>query len=128
MYRGRDRCHSLQVNIKVHHCTRGNDSHHCCFNSSSITDKSKNRGFAFVEYRSHRAATIARRKCIRDRLQLWGRVVAVDWAEPEPIVGEEILSKVLRPLMVIAAIYGINLKRLTSLCVVIMSCCVISVQ
>lgn len=25
---------------------------------------------------------------------LWGKCVAVDWAEPEPIVEEEILSKV----------------------------------
>jgi hypothetical protein len=28
------------------------------------------------------------------RLMLWGKCVAVDWAEPEPIVEEEILSKV----------------------------------
>jgi hypothetical protein len=27
-------------------------------------------------------------------LLLWGKNVAVDWAEPEPVVEEEILSKV----------------------------------
>lgn len=30
----------------------------------SSTDKSKNRGFAFVEYKSHKAAAMARRKLI----------------------------------------------------------------
>ncbi|XP_046455799.1 probable RNA-binding protein 46 [Daphnia pulex] len=61
---------------------------------SSVVDKKKNRGFAFIEYESHRAAALARRKCLPDRLLLWGKNVAVDWAEPEPVVEEEILSKV----------------------------------
>lgn len=30
----------------------------------SAADKSKNRGFAFVEYESHRAAAMARRKLL----------------------------------------------------------------
>lgn len=30
----------------------------------SATDKTKNRGFAFVEYESHKAAAMARRKLI----------------------------------------------------------------
>lgn len=59
-----------------------------------MADKTKNRGFAFVEYESHRSAAVARRKCISSRLQLWGKNVAVDWAEPEPLVDDEILSKV----------------------------------
>lgn len=33
----------------------------------SATDKSKNRGFAFVEYESHRAAAMARRKLLPGR-------------------------------------------------------------
>ncbi|KAI9553292.1 hypothetical protein GHT06_021188 [Daphnia sinensis] len=61
---------------------------------SAIADKTKNRGFAFVEYESHRAAAIARRKCITGRFQLFEKSIAVDWAEPEPTVEEEILSKV----------------------------------
>ena len=60
----------------------------------SATDKSKNRGFAFVEYESHRAAAMARRKLIPGRIQLWGHTIAVDWAEPEQEVDEDIMSKV----------------------------------
>ena len=60
----------------------------------SATDKTKNRGFAFVEYESHRAAAMARRKLIPGRIQLWGHPIAVDWAEPEQEVDEEVMSKV----------------------------------
>ncbi len=62
----------------------------------SASDKTKNRGFAFVEYESHRAAAMARRKLIPGRIQLWGHPIAVDWAEPEQDVDEEIMSKVIR--------------------------------
>lgn len=61
---------------------------------SSVTDKSKNRGFAFVEYENHRAAAMARRKLIPGKIQLWGHEIAVDWAEPEPEVDEETMAKV----------------------------------
>ncbi|XP_012942101.1 APOBEC1 complementation factor [Aplysia californica] len=57
-------------------------------------DKSKNRGFAFVEYESHRAAAMARRKLIPGRVQLWGHTIAVDWAEPEPETDEETMATV----------------------------------
>uniref|UniRef100_A0A0X3PFB3 APOBEC1 complementation factor n=1 Tax=Schistocephalus solidus TaxID=70667 RepID=A0A0X3PFB3_SCHSO len=60
----------------------------------SVTDKTKNRGFAFVEYESHKAAAMARRKLIPGRIQLWGQQIAVDWAEPEREVNEDIMSKV----------------------------------
>lgn len=36
----------------------------------SATDKTKNRGFAFVEYESHRAAAMARRKLIPGKIDL----------------------------------------------------------
>lgn len=61
---------------------------------SSITDKTKNRGFAFVEYESHKSAAMARRKLIPGKIQLWGKDIAVDWAEPEPEIDEETMSKV----------------------------------
>uniref|UniRef100_A0A2L2XXQ5 APOBEC1 complementation factor n=1 Tax=Parasteatoda tepidariorum TaxID=114398 RepID=A0A2L2XXQ5_PARTP len=61
---------------------------------SSIADKTKNRGFAFVEYESHKAAAMARRKLIPGKIPLWGHDIAVDWAEPEPEVDEETMSKV----------------------------------
>ena len=65
-----------------------------CSDFSSITDKTKNRGFAFVEYVNHRAASKARRKLIPERVQLWGKDIAVDWAEPENEIEEDIMSKV----------------------------------
>ena len=60
----------------------------------SATDKTKNRGFAFVEYESHRAAAMARRKLIPGRIQLFGHQIAVDWAEPEAEVDEDIMARV----------------------------------
>ncbi|XP_007895129.1 APOBEC1 complementation factor isoform X1 [Callorhinchus milii] len=60
----------------------------------SAADKTKNRGFAFVEYNSHRAAAMARRKLLPGRIQLWGHPIAVDWAEPEVEVDEETMSSV----------------------------------
>lgn len=61
---------------------------------SSIADKTKNRGFAFVEYESHKAAAVARKKLIPGKIPLFGHEIAVDWAEPEPDVDEETMSKV----------------------------------
>jgi len=60
----------------------------------SATDKTKNRGFAFVEYHNHRAAAMARRKLMNGKIQLWGHPIAVDWAEPEQEVDEEIMDQV----------------------------------
>ena len=60
----------------------------------SATDKTRNRGFAFVEYNSHREAAMARRKLMNQGLELWGHPMAVDWAEPEAEVDEEIMAKV----------------------------------
>ncbi|XP_009069644.1 PREDICTED: APOBEC1 complementation factor isoform X1 [Acanthisitta chloris] len=60
----------------------------------SAADKTKNRGFAFVEYESHRAAAMARRKLLPGRIQLWGHPIAVDWAEPEVEVDEDTMSAV----------------------------------
>ncbi|XP_047466186.1 probable RNA-binding protein 46 [Mugil cephalus] len=61
---------------------------------SSSTDKSRNRGFAFVEYESHKAAAMARRKLIPGTFQLWGQSIQVDWAEPEKDVDEEVMQRV----------------------------------
>uniref|UniRef100_A0A7N8YPB4 APOBEC1 complementation factor n=1 Tax=Mastacembelus armatus TaxID=205130 RepID=A0A7N8YPB4_9TELE len=60
----------------------------------SAADKSKNRGFAFVEYESHRAAAMARRKLLPGRIQLWSHAIAVDWAEPEVEVDEDTMATV----------------------------------
>lgn len=71
---------------------------------SSQNDKSKTRGYAFVEYESHRAAALARRKLVPGRIFVCGQEIEkVDWAEPENEVDEETMSKVrvlfLRNLM-----------------------------
>ncbi|XP_010626285.1 probable RNA-binding protein 46 [Fukomys damarensis] len=60
----------------------------------SATDKTKNRGFAFVKYESHRAAAMARRKLIPGTFQLWGHTIQVDWADPEKEVDEETMQRV----------------------------------
>ncbi|EPQ04123.1 Putative RNA-binding protein 46 [Myotis brandtii] len=73
----------------------------------SATDKTKNRGFAFVEYESHRAAAMARRKLIPGTFQLWGHTIQVDWADPEKEVDEETMQRVkvlyVRNLMISTA-------------------------
>uniref|UniRef100_A0A0P4W1H2 RRM domain-containing protein n=1 Tax=Scylla olivacea TaxID=85551 RepID=A0A0P4W1H2_SCYOL len=61
---------------------------------SCVHDKSKNRGYTFVEYTNHKAAAMARRKLFSGRLQLWGAEVKVDWAEPEHSVDEDTMAKV----------------------------------
>lgn len=61
---------------------------------SSVMDKTKNRGFAFVEYETHRKAARARKQLIDKKPSLWGRSIAVDWAEPEIDIDDEIMSKV----------------------------------
>ena len=60
----------------------------------SAADKTKNRGFAFVEYSSHRAAAMARRKLIPGKIQLFNHQIAVDWAEPEREVEDDVMDKV----------------------------------
>jgi len=50
-----------------------------------------NRGFALVEYHTHRAAAMARRKLIPGRITLFGNEVVTDWAEPEVDVNTEFL-------------------------------------
>ncbi|XP_049922351.1 probable RNA-binding protein 46 [Epinephelus moara] len=60
----------------------------------SSSDRSRNRGFAFVEYESHKAAAMARRKLIPGTIQLWGQSIQVDWAEPERDVDEEVMQRV----------------------------------
>lgn len=60
----------------------------------SAHDKTKNRGFAFVQYSSHRAAAIARRKLIPNRIQIFGQPIAVDWAEPEAEVDDDVMATV----------------------------------
>lgn len=66
-----------------------------CIVYADARDKTKNRGFAFVEFESHRAAAMARRKLVGGGpVQLWGQQIAIDWAEPEVEIDEDIMSQV----------------------------------
>lgn len=60
----------------------------------SAADKTKNRGFAFVEYESHKSAAMARRKLMPGKIQLWNQPIAVDWAEPEVDVDDDVMAQV----------------------------------
>jgi len=61
----------------------------------SQADKSKSRGYMFVEYDSHRAAALARKKLAQGSSFLFGQEIGqVDWAEPEHEVDEETMSTV----------------------------------
>ncbi|XP_072941118.1 aspartate--tRNA ligase, mitochondrial-like [Epargyreus clarus] len=57
-------------------------------------DKRLNRGFAFVEFTSHRAAAMARRALVPGCVKLWDQEVQVDWAEPEPEIDDEDMRRV----------------------------------
>ncbi|CAG7709989.1 unnamed protein product [Allacma fusca] len=48
--------------------------------NSGTAEMKKNRGFAYVEYQSHKAACLARRKLVSSSIRMWGRNVHVDWA------------------------------------------------
>ena len=39
---------------------------------------------------------MARRKLMRQRLVVWGTEIAVDWAEPEQVIDEDVMAKVKR--------------------------------
>ncbi|OQV15747.1 APOBEC1 complementation factor [Hypsibius exemplaris] len=60
----------------------------------AVQDRTKNRGFAFVEFASHREAAIARRQLMREKVQLWGKEICVDWAQPEGEVEQDVMNQV----------------------------------
>lgn len=61
----------------------------------SAEDKSRNRGFAFLEYESHQSASLARRRLASGRVKVWGNiVVTVDWADPQEEPTEDVMAKV----------------------------------
>ena len=61
----------------------------------SAENKTRNRGFAFLEYESHQAASLARRRLASGRVKVWGNiVVTVDWADPQEEPDADVMSKV----------------------------------
>ncbi|KAK2586438.1 hypothetical protein KPH14_010718 [Odynerus spinipes] len=61
---------------------------------SSPDDKKKNRGFCFLEYESHKAASLAKRRLGTGRVKVWGCDIIVDWADPQEEPDELTMSKV----------------------------------
>uniref|UniRef100_T1IVI9 RRM domain-containing protein n=1 Tax=Strigamia maritima TaxID=126957 RepID=T1IVI9_STRMM len=61
---------------------------------SSPDDKKKNRGFCFLEYESHKAASLAKRRLGTGRVKVWGCDIIVDWADPQEEPDEETMAKV----------------------------------
>merc|ERR1712106_424908 len=61
---------------------------------SSPDDKKKNRGFCFLEYESHKAASLAKRRLSSGRFKVWGCEIIVDWADPQEEPNDDTMSKV----------------------------------
>lgn len=61
---------------------------------SSPDDKKKNRGFCFLEYESHKAASLAKRRLGTGRIKVWSCDIIVDWADPQEEPDESTMSKV----------------------------------
>lgn len=62
---------------------------------ASQQDRSRNRGYAFVEFETHQQAATARQQLQAKPPKLWGGAeIKVDWAEPENEVDDETMSKV----------------------------------
>jgi len=57
-------------------------------------DKNKNRGFCFLEFVDHKAASQARRKLMFPKTKAFKNPISVDWADPIEEPSEEIMSKV----------------------------------
>lgn len=74
---------------------------------SSPDDKKKNRGFCFLEYESHKAASLAKRRLSSGRLKVWGCEIIVDWADPQEEPDDDTMSKV-------KVLYIRNLTQATS--------------
>lgn len=61
---------------------------------SSPDDRRKNRGFCFLEYDSHKAASVAKRRLSAPNYKVWGCDIIVDWADPQEEPDDETMSKV----------------------------------
>ncbi|XP_052240870.1 heterogeneous nuclear ribonucleoprotein R-like isoform X2 [Dreissena polymorpha] len=57
-------------------------------------ENQKNRGFAFLDYDSHKSASTAKRKLASGRVKVWNCDIIVDWADPVEEPDDETMSKV----------------------------------
>jgi len=61
----------------------------------------KNRGFAFLDYDSHKSAANAKRKMESGVVAAFGRSFVVSWAEPQEEPDAETMSKVCEVKLII---------------------------
>ncbi|XP_037083416.1 heterogeneous nuclear ribonucleoprotein Q-like isoform X3 [Pollicipes pollicipes] len=61
---------------------------------SSPDDRKKNRGFCFLEYETHKAASLAKRRLSSGRIKVWSCDVIVDWADPQEEPDRDVMAKV----------------------------------
>merc|ERR1712110_1032467 len=61
---------------------------------SSPDDKKKNRGFCFLEYESHKAASLAKRRLETGRIKVWSCDIIVDWADPQEEPDDDTMEQV----------------------------------
>ena len=52
------------------------------------------RGFCFLEYESHKAASLAKRRLETGRVKVWSCDIIVDWADPQEEADEDTMSQV----------------------------------
>lgn len=72
----------------------------------------KNRGFAFLEYDSHKNASAAKRKLGTGRCRVWGCDLIIDWADPQEEPSEDVMATVRGCLVVVLSNYkGLNRNR-----------------
>jgi len=57
-------------------------------------DKSKNRGFCFLEFKDHKSASTARRKLSFPKTKAFNNSISVDWADPIEEPSDAIMKKV----------------------------------
>jgi len=58
-------------------------------------EKTLNRGFAFLEFNTHKDASVARKKLMGGKVKVFGNITpTVDWAEPQEEPDEETMAKV----------------------------------
>lgn len=61
---------------------------------AATDEKKKNRGFCFLEYDTHKSASIAKRRLSSGRTRVWNCDIIVDWADPQDEPDAETMSKV----------------------------------
>ena len=51
-------------------------------------------GFCFLEYESHKAASLAKRRLETGRIKVWSCDIIVDWADPQEEPDDDTMGQV----------------------------------